>query len=807
MPPYKTFANFAGNSENQKHFMKKILTLFLLLGFLASSAYAQNVASKPIVKRATYFDVSPPLRDMIAHQTDKVDITWKNGVVKNNHYPFGADQDQSAYDKSTDPTHQAWMGTTDTPATDQNFDGVGANNGVCPPDTDGDVGPNHYFQVTNLQYAIYNKTGTKLVGPSNNSTIFTGLPNNSNDGDAIVLYDEVANRWIFSQFSLPNYPNGPFYENVAVSQTADPTGSWYRYQFTFTDMPDYPKLSVWPDAYYMTTNRFGSGSLNYKGTGAVAMDRAKMLTGDPTASMIFFTLPASNEAWAVLPSDCDSQFPPVGTPAYFMYLKGGHIGVYEFHTDWTTPTNSTYTQVASIPVSSYNGNISGGIPQKNTSVKLDAMSGRLMFRLPFRKFTSHWSIVCAGTINMGSGVAGIRWWELRKVGTADWGIYQEGTYSPDNNCRWMGSIAIDSSNNIAMGYSVSSADMFPSVRYTGRVASDPLGVMTIAEGVIIAGGGSQTNTWSGSPSRWGDYSAIAVDPSATATFWYTQEYYATTSQASWKTRVGSFSFANILNVDATATPPTLCIGGSTLLNAAVSGGSGTYTYSWTSLPAGFTSNLQSVTVTPTISTRYIATINDGTQSKTDTVDVTVIQNPVVVTDNDTTYCWWVPALPVSADVQSANHVVWTTAGDGHFLIDTIVSSLYYPGQGDINAGSVTLTLTANAVVPCTQTASDPMVITFDPCTGIDVPNKDEFSVMMQPNPATSSFTLNINGLNNEKVDVTITDIQGHTVYNKTFTNTGLTMVKKIDLSSLAKGTYLVMVRSDKGVKTDKLIVQ
>lgn len=786
--------------------MKKIFTLFALLGIFSTSAFSQNAASKPIVRKAVYFDVSPPLRDMVAHQTDKVDQTWKSGVVKNNHYPFGITDDQNEY-KGTDPTLQRWMGQTAAPETDQNFDGVGANNGVCPPDTDGDVGPNHYFHVTNLQYAIYNKSGVKLLGPSNNSTIFTGLPNNSNDGDAIVIYDEAADRWLFSQFSLPHWPNGPFFENVAISQTGDPTGSWYRYQFEFTDMPDYPKISVWPDGYYMTTNRFSSGGLSYKGTGAVAWNRDKMLAGDPTAEMVFFTLSSSNEAWAVLPSDCDSPFPPSGTPAYFMYLKGSHIGVYEFHADWTTTTNSTYTQVASIPVTSYNGIISGGIPQKNTNVKLDAMSGRLMFRLPFRTFTDHWSIVCAATINVGSGVAGIRWWELRKVGAGDWGVYQEGTYSPDNNCRWMGSIAMDSSGYIALGYSVSSADLFPSIRYTGRVSCDPLGVMTLAEGTIIAGGGSQTNTWSGSPSRWGDYSAMAVDPAAPSNFWYTQEYYSSTSSASWKTRVGSFSLADILNINAIATPSSVCNGSSSVLNANVTGGSGTYTYSWSSIPAGFTSDQPTVTVNPTVSTRYIATINDGTITKSDTANLTVVPNPSVVTDNDTTYCWWVSAFPVSADVQNASHVVWTTAGDGHFLIDTIVSSLYYPGSGDHSAGSVTLTLTANAIAPCTQTASDPITIVFDPCTGIPAPNQDAFSVLMQPNPAVNNVTITVTGLNDEKVEVTIADIQGQMVYNQAFENSGLTLVKKIDLSSLPKGAYLVKVRAEKGIKTEKLIVQ
>ncbi len=185
----------------------------------------------------------------------------------------------------------------------------------------------------------------------------------------------------------------------------------------------------------------------------------------------------------------------------------------------------------------------------------------------------------------------------------------------------------------------------------------------------------------------------------------------------------------------------------------------------------------------------------------------MIQNPVVTTQNDTTYCWWISAIPVSGVAENTNHVVWTTSGDGHFLIDTIAASLYYPGPGDDINGSVTLTLTANAIAPCTESGSDPLIITFDPCTGIPVPNKDEFTIAMQPNPATSSFTLTVSGLNNEKIDLTMTDLQGQAVYQKTYSNTGLTLVKTISLDAFAKGTYLVKVRSDKGVKTEKLIVQ
>jgi hypothetical protein len=367
-------------------------------------------------------------------------------------------------------------------------------------------------------------------------------------------------------------------------------------------MGDYPKFGVWVDGYYMSVNRFSSGTSNYIGTGAVAFERNKLLTGDPTAQSVELTLSAGDYAYCVLPSTCEGPFPPVGTPNYFAYHNNGpnEIRITEFHVDWTTPSSSSYTLVSSLPVNSFSGVISGGISQPGTSRKLDPLAGRFMFSLPFRKFSDHWSIVACATVNMGSSVAGIRWYELRTDGASPWSVYQQGTYSPDNNSRWMGSINIDQYGNMALGYSISSTTVYPSIRYTGRLDGDPLGQMTIGEKGIIIGGGSQTQ--SGSPARWGDYSAMMVDPSQTGIFWYTQQYYQTSSADGWRTRIASFSF---LQVHATATPSTICVGDSTQLGATALGGSGTYTYSWTSLPAGFTSNLQNPFASPAVNTKYI----------------------------------------------------------------------------------------------------------------------------------------------------------------------------------------------------------
>lgn len=531
----------------------KPFPLLIILVLLSYRSFSQNETFSPSrIAKPVYFDVSPPLRDMAARAPAKADQTWKDGIVRNIFRDQNRDYFAPGY---IDPVRQYSPGQVLTDTTLQNFEGVGNLNGVLPPDTYGDVGPNHYFQVVNLSYAIYNKSGALLLGPVANSTVFTGLPNNSNDGDAVVMYDEQANRWLFSQFSLPNYPNSPFYQMIAVSTTPDPTGTWYRWEYTFSDMNDYPKFGVWPDGYYMTCNRFASGSGNYAGTGAAAFDRTAMLAGNGSPTMIYFTLPSSNEAYSMLPSDCDGPFPAAGTPDYFAYIRTSspyHLGIYEFHANWTTPASSTFGNFVSLAVNTFSASLSG-IPQKGTNVQVDPITDRLMYRLQYRKFGNHQSMVTNHTVNAGSSVAGVRWYELRNTGSG-WTLYQQSTYAPDNTCRWMGSVAMDSSGNMALGYSVSSSTVYPSIRYTGRFTCDPQGTMSVTEKGIINGGGCQT--YATAP-RWGDYSGMTVDPSSPSTFWYTQEYYPTTSQAGWHTRVASFFLGMTAGFAADNTsPPT-----------------------------------------------------------------------------------------------------------------------------------------------------------------------------------------------------------------------------------------------------------
>ncbi len=784
--------------------MKKFIIASLLLLTGIGISFAQKESQKPVVNLPVYFDISPPLQDMVQKSDATLDNSWKEGIVRNKLNAFDPGSDNSELIVN-DPVRQTQMGDAVSDTTMQNFDGVGAS-GSYPPDSDGDVSHDYYMQVVNARFAIYNKAGTKLMGPTLSSVIFNGLPNNSNDGDAVVLYDENADKWLFSQFSLPNYPNGPFYQNVAISQTNDPRGTWYRYQFQFADMPDYPKLSVWGDGYYMTDHRFSSGSGTFLTPGAVAMDRSKMIVGDPTAAMITFNLPSSS--WGPLPADCDSDFPPAGTPCPFAYLTStatSNVRIYNFHADWVTPSNSTFAQAYNITLSPFValGAQAVIVPQLGTTQKLSVMAGKkAMFRMPFRKFDDHWSMLINTTVS-ANGIAGIRWMELRNVAGA-WSLYQEGTYAPeDENWRWMGSIAMDSSGNIALGYSISSGSMYPSIRYTGRLANDPLGQMTIAERGIINGGGSQTNT----DGRWGDYSAMVADPSENGKFWYTQEYFSTSSNANWKTRIGSFSFSNVFSTMTTATPNPVCFGDSTQLNVNAYGGTGTYTYSWTSIPAGFTSNIQSPKAAPAENTKYIATSTDGTSTRNDTILVNLAYRPTVYAGADTTVCWYVTSVDLHGTASNYLGFQWSSSGSGSFSNNAVLETTYHPSLNDKISGSVDLKLKASGIAPCTGTVTSIKHVVFDVCTGIAGQSNSEPSLIIQPNPAHGTVSLGIKGIGTDAPVLSITSMDGKTIFTEVLEVSSTPVIKQIDLSGYTRGVYFVQLKTGKKVITEKMVVQ
>jgi uncharacterized repeat protein (TIGR01451 family) len=435
---------------------------------------------------------------------------------------------------------------------------------VVPPDTNGDVGPNHYVHMLNLVFGIWDKRGTQLVGPLRTRVLWTelgGLCATSSSGDPIVLYDQLADRWLMSEFAFnrdpfSGEPKGPFYECIAVSRTSDPTGQWYLYAFLVseTKLNDYPKLGVWPEGYYMSVNQFLEVSGSWAGVGVAAFERDRMLEGG-AARMIFFDVGAVNANYfGMLPSDLDgTNLPPGGSPNYFvewddsLWLGDGQdtLRIWEFWVDWADPGASTFGLSGYAPndqvyTSSVDPNLCGYsrrcIPQPGTDQRVDALSDRLMHRLAYRRFGSHEVLVGNHSVDVnGANHAGIHWFELRRLGGA-WSLYQDGVHAPDENDRWMGSLAMDQVGNLALGYSVSSADVYPSVRYAGRLVDDPPGTLAQGERSLVAGRGSQT-----AADRWGDYSMMAVDPVDDCTFWYTQQYYDE-SGIDWQTRIGAFKF-------------------------------------------------------------------------------------------------------------------------------------------------------------------------------------------------------------------------------------------------------------------------
>jgi hypothetical protein len=433
---------------------------------------------------------------------------------------------------------------TPAPSALLNFDGLGTGGGytpnAAPPDTNGAIGATQYVQWVNEAFAVYSKaTGARLAGPTNGNQLFQSLGAThqcavDNDGDPIVQYDKANNRWVLTQFAVTNGTTKGFYECIAVSQTSDATGAYNVYAFKEPNFNDYPKFGVWADGYYATYNMFAGNT--FTGARLCAYDRSKMLTGAAATEQCF---QLSSSFGGVLPADIDGSIaPPAGSPEYFVSFGANSLNVWKMHTDWVTPASSTITGPSTIAVAAFSEACSGGtcIPQSGTTQQLDSLADRLMYRLAYRRFADgHEALVANHSVAPGTGAAsGIRWYELRISGGTP-SLFQQGTYAVDSNSRWMGSVAMDKVGNIAAAYNVSGTALQPSIRFATRAPADAAGTLG-AESSIIAGTGSQTATLS----RWGDYSALTVDPVDDCTFWYTTEYLKTNGTFNWSTRIASF---------------------------------------------------------------------------------------------------------------------------------------------------------------------------------------------------------------------------------------------------------------------------
>ena len=421
------------------------------------------------------------------------------------------------------------------------FDGItGIQGGAIPPDTNGSVGSTQFVEITNFDYAVYNKnTGATILPPTRINVIWAGFGGQcqtNNGGDPIALWDKLAGRWLVEQ--LEYFQSGHNLVCVAISTSADATGTYNRYAFDFgSPLPDYPHLSVWPDAYYLAVNSFGVGAGQ-----PCALDRTAMLAGT-TAKMVCFNPNATN--FGFLPSDVDgTTLPPAGAPNHFLELGNNTTTVneFDFHVDFVNPANSTFTGPHAITVPAYTVICGGGggacIPQPSPGSLLDALGDRLMYRNAYRNFGDHESMVVAHSVKPSRGTApsAVRWYEFRATpaGSA-FTLFQTGTFQNKTIGFWMGSIAMDKQGNIALGMSAGSKTVKPSIAYATRASTDPLGKLG-SPTIVVKGTGVQTGT-----NRWGDYSSMSVDSSDDCTFWYTTEY-AKTNGTNWSTRMNSFKF-------------------------------------------------------------------------------------------------------------------------------------------------------------------------------------------------------------------------------------------------------------------------
>src|SRR5438034_2761917 len=581
-------------SKNRAFAHVRILAavLFVLaaaaLVFLAASppAAAQRTARPqpltPTFSKAVAFDVSPALRDLppavrpLVFDPNKIvevrpERGGSEGPQAHGVKPYSADGVLQLFNPA--PTIPAPLLTFEGMSNQDNFNIFGFR--VNPPDPNGEVGRNNFVEMINLVFAVYDKAGNLLAGPIDTGSLWAGfaIPDCTDpSGDPVVLYDKFEDRWLLSQFTTSglNDPTKPFWNCVAISTTGDPTGTYFRYAFETTSdgvfyFPDYPKYGVWRNSYILTTREFGP-TVEY-GIGVYALERGRMLEGDPNARAVKFFLDGNAPGIlplvgdGLLPPDIDGRTKPANdSPAPIIGTQDDDadygatfdaLNIWELSVKWKSNPTASINLKTQLPVAPFDSIFpcaptsrdclpQPGITDPTQYLDILSYRQRPTFRLAYRNFRTYESLVTNQSVEARPGVAGARWYEIRRS-AGSYSVYQEGTYAPNDGVhRWMGSIAQDKNGSMALGYSmVNGVDVYPGIRYTGRLAGDPLGQMTLGEGVIINGSGVQTNT----NSRWGDYTDMTVDPTDDCTFWYVNEYYQTTQpppDRNWQTRIASF---------------------------------------------------------------------------------------------------------------------------------------------------------------------------------------------------------------------------------------------------------------------------
>ena len=528
--------------------MKKTL-ISAVICLATFTVIAQEETSPANSSETTYeqcksFVKTPPLREMLEYLEPVDDYAFSMEAGSKPMNPMRhADLSEVSSVMEPDGAMQDAHGTNEKGGfrLALNFDG---QYGAFPPDPSGAVGPNYYVQAVNSSWRIWDKTGDPETPPYSLNTLW----DRPGSGDPIIMYDRFAERWFISQF-YGSPGGGDVGVLIAVSETSDPLGAYYAYEYDFTLFPDYPKFSVWSNAYYMSAN---SSSAD-----CCAFDRQKMLIGDPTAGVIKMSFPPIYQLFnSVAPAYAEGpEEPDMDEPCYFFAVQDNgypgvsfdHILVLKAEIDWDSPGSSSITEHQEISTASFNANLSGGwtenVAQKGTLQRLDGIPGIFMYRAQYRRFGDYNTIVLCHNVSVGAYKVGQRWYELRDNDDGNWEMHQQSTYSPDTDVsRWLGNLSMDAQGNIAMAYSYTGSDDYPGLRYTGRFWDDPLNVMTVPELTAVEGEGAQT-----AAGRYGDYSQMSMDPTDDMTFWFTGEYLG--AGGARKTRIFSFSSWHIAGTE------------------------------------------------------------------------------------------------------------------------------------------------------------------------------------------------------------------------------------------------------------------
>lgn len=723
-----------------------------------AEAQAQKIqVTGPIVAKDFKHDTGPLLREIVpllpefgTPELHEIDNPPNPNFEKWSERPFV--EDPALQKPENSPTQQ-------TPNPGLVYDALGYGDSFfcncMPADNDGAPGTTQYVEYVNTFYAVYDKSGNTVLGPVSGNSFwskFGGSCQTDNSGDTIIRFDAAAQRWVASQFAINN--SGDDYECVAVSQTDDATGAYNRYAFGFATFPDYPKMGVWPDAYYWTFNDQGSASM------VCATDRTAMLAGN-SATIVCFT---PSGQFGMLPADLDGATPPAsGTPNFFMELDpdgSSNLSMWQFHVDFTTPSNSTFTGPTLIPVASFKPSCPGATrgacaPQPDTgSDKLETLSDRLMYRLAYRNYGDHTVLTTSHTVQVSGTGAGVRWYEIHNPETGPT-VYQQGTFSPDSQYRFMGAVAMDTNQDLVVGFtrSGSGSGQYPSLVYAGRIPSDSLGTLE-SEVTLLAGTGSQS---SGGADRWGDYSSMTVDPTDDCTFWFTESYIKTTGKNggfNWSTAIGNFIFpgcSQTPNFTLSANPNSLSVQqgsqGSTTITVNPSGGfSGSVNFSTSTLPTGVTANFNPNPsgTTSTLTFTVGASAATGTTSVTVTgmsgsITTTTMVSLTVVAAGSQNFT--LSAKPSSVSVtqgHSATSTITITPVNGFSGSVTLSTSALPSG---VTAGFSPNPATSTSTLTFTASASAATGTTSVTVTGISGSLTNTTGVSLTVNVATGTITV------------------------------------------------------------------